>query len=77
MGLLSGSVLSIGPLNLNARWFGEDQRAKHHKNTYLKEIGLHFSNSNTYSTLKMNTIDKTYVPNQEINKHAVPITMTK
>ena len=47
---------------------------KHHKDTSLKEIGLRFQILITTLHSIMNTIGRT---NEEINKHALPIIITK
>jgi hypothetical protein len=60
MGLLSGSVFSIGPLNLIGMWFMEDQRAQHHKDTCVEEIKLRLQILINNFTLRVNTIGRTY-----------------
>ena len=66
----------IEHLYLIGVWLGEDQNKKHHKDTYLKEIGLRSQISSTTQHPKMNTIGRVYVFNEEINKHVLPIAST-
>ena len=50
-------------------WLSEDQRTNATKHTCLKEIGLHLQGYINYSMFKLNTIARTYVFSQGINKH--------
>ena len=49
----------------------------HHKNTHLKEIELHLQILITTQHSIVNSIGRPYVFNVEINKHALPTTITK
>jgi hypothetical protein len=57
----------------------KDQRTKHLKDTHVKEFELHlqFFYQQLHILYLMNTIGRTYVFKQGINKHALPITVTK
>jgi hypothetical protein len=50
--------------------FRDDQRIKDHKDTCLHEIGIRLQVLLTTSTSIMNTIARTHVFNQGIDKHA-------
>ena len=67
----------IRPLYLINMWSGEDQRANIIKQICSKEIGLHHRTLITTLHSMLNIIARTYVYNQEINKHAHQITITK
>ena len=56
-------------------------KSKHHKDTCLKEIGLHLQILVTTPHSIVNTIGsslgRTHVSSEGINKHALPMTITK
>ena len=52
-------------------------KSKHHKDTCLEVIGLHFQISISTLRLIKKIIRRTYLTNFEINKHALLITITK
>ena len=56
---------------------GWGSKYKRHKDTCLKEIGLHLQISSTTSHSMMITIERTCVYNEGINKHILPITITE
>ena len=56
-------------------WRGS--KRNHRKDACLKVIGLHFQVIITTLHSTMNTTKKTYIPNWEIDKHALLITVTK
>ena len=68
-------VFLIGLLCFIGMWFGEDQKSKHHKDTCLKEIVLHCQILTTPLQSIVYIFGMTYVFNQGINKHALPITI--
>ena len=71
-------IFLIGPLGLSGMWFRENERANIIKtHMCLKEIGLHLQISIIILHSIVNTFESTYVSNEEINKHALPITVTK
>ena len=76
MPIWSDYWILIGSLDLIGAWCGEDEIANIIKDTCLKEIGLHLQILITTLHSTMRTIGRTYSSSQEINKHALSITIT-
>ena len=70
-------IFLIRPLYWVGRWFNGGKRAKHHKDTCSKEIGLCLQILITILHSTMNAIGRTHVSSKEISKHEVLITIAK
>ena len=71
-------IFLIGHIKLIGVWFGEDQRTNTIKpHVCLQEIGLCLGILLTNLHSIMNTIGRTYVFSEEIDKHAFSITVSK